>query len=110
MSPQFKPGFDERRNYKGRPKGKPNKSVEDIREKLKEFLRGQIPRLEQIFKQLKDDKTRPGAREQLAIIEKMFKHVMPPPPPENLLDGLSDQDLDKLIDHLKKSLNDGKRC
>jgi hypothetical protein len=105
MGTQFKSGFDERRNYKGRPKGKPNKSVEDIREKLREFLRGQVPELGKIFKQLKDDRTRAGAREQLAIIERMIKHVLPPPPPENLLDGMSDQDLDTLIAYLQKRMN-----
>lgn len=100
MAQGFKKGYDERRNTAGRPRGTGNKDVETIRRKLREFLYSKIPELTTIYKDLQNEKKRPGAKEQIAMIEKIMKHVMPTPVDE--LMKLSDKDLDKIIEKLKE--------
>ena len=105
MSPQFKPGYDERRNYKGRPKGVGNKRIEKIRAQLAKFLEGKTPELVKLWRELDDPKARAGAREKLAVFERLLKHVLPQPKTGDLLEDMTEQDLDKLINHLKKQLD-----
>ena len=105
MDTQFKTGFDERRNYQGRPKGVPNKKAEKIRQQIAKFLEGRTPELPRLWQELDDQSKRPAAREKLAFFDKLLKHVLPPAKTGDILEDMTDQDLDKLIDHLKKSLN-----
>ena len=105
MSTQFKAGFDERRNYQGRPKGVPNKKAEKIRSQIAKFLEGRTPELLKLWQELEDQKTRPAAREKLAFFEKLIKHVLPAPKTGDILEDMTDRDLDKLADYLRKNMN-----
>ena len=105
MDTRFKPGFDERRNTQGRPKGVPNKKAEKIRQQIAKFLEGKTPELVTLWKALGDPKTRPAARERLAFFERLLRHVLPAPKTGDILEDMSEQDMDKLIDYLRKNLN-----
>jgi hypothetical protein len=104
MGKGFQKGYDERRNLAGRPQGSSNKDIESIRKKLRIFLYDKLPELPVIYKALRNDQTRPGAKEQFIMIEKLMRHVLPPPTDE--LMRLSDADLDKLIEKLKTRVLD----
>ena len=75
METKFKPGTDPRRNTKGRPKGKPNKTTEAMRGVLADFLSDNLPDLQKQYDSLK-------AAEKLQFIDKLLKHVLPAPLPD----------------------------
>ena len=93
---QFKEGPDPRRNTKGRPPG--TTEMKRIRQVLTDILSNNLDKIQEDLDTL-------TSFQRLQLIERLMKYVVSPPPPENLLDGLSDADLDKLIDHIKKSMN-----
>lgn len=88
----FKKGFDSRRNTKGRPKGSPNKSTDEVRAMLQAFIETNVEKLQSDF-----DKLEP--KDRLSILERMLKHILPPP--LNELEKLTDEQLDELITRLK---------
>ena len=88
----FKPGYDPRRNLNGRPKGKSNKSADALRDKLRKFIEDNYWTIQQDFDQM-------GSKERLVFVERLLKHILPPPLQE--LDRLTDDQLDELITRLK---------
>jgi len=93
---EFKKGDDPRRNLKGRPKGTPNKSSEDLRALVQKFIDSNWFRIERDFNSL-------DPLQRLNFIEKLLKYVLPAPLHE--LERLSDEDLDRIIDRLKNNIN-----
>ena len=95
MDTKFKPGTS------GNPAGKPpgtTKEIRKIRAALTEIINDNLGKI-------KEDLAGMKPYQRLTFIEKLLRYVIPGPPAENILDGLSDQDLDRLINHLKKQLN-----
>ena len=88
---------DSRINKAGRPKGSPNRTTEELRSLLKQFIDSNLDQLQADF-----DKLDP--KDRLAFLDRIIKHVLPPVPPENLLEGMSDEDLEKLVKHLRREL------
>jgi len=89
---------DERINRNGRPPGA-SVEVKLIRAAIVDILSENLPKIRADIKTLKPV-------ERLNFIEKLLRLTLPPVPPENFLEGLSDQDLDKLINYLKTELNE----
>lgn len=85
---------DPRINRKGRPKGSPNKSVEEVRNLVQQFVENNLETLQEDFNQLEP-------KDRLMFIEKLLKHVLPNPIVS--LEQLSEADLDILLDKLKKT-------
>lgn len=85
---------DPRINRKGRPKGSPNKSVEEVRNLVQQFVENNLETLQADFEQLEP-------KDRLTFIEKLLKHVLPNPIVS--LEQLSESDLDILLDKLKKT-------
>ena len=87
-------------NLKGRPKGIPNKTTTEIRNLLQEFISCNMENLQSDFESLEP-------RDRLAFLEKALKFVLPTRFMEvNDLDQLSDEQLNKIIEELKKDKND----
>jgi len=93
MNTKFKKGEDPRRNTNGRPAGAKNKSTDQLRKLLQEFIESKLQELETIWSGLED-------KEKLNYIDKLLKHILPSPQDELL--KLSDEDLDRIIEKLKK--------
>ena len=89
---KFKSGADPRRNTKGRPKGKQNKTTEAMRGVLADFLADNLPDLQKQYDSLK-------AAEKIQFIDRLLKHVLPAPIDPVL--RLSDEDFEKLIIELQ---------
>ena len=92
METKFKPGTDPRRNTKGRPKGKPNKTTEAMRGVLADFIDANLPDIQKQYDSLK-------AAEKLSFIDKLLKHVLPAPLPDYEL--MSEQQFEQYIQELK---------
>lgn len=88
----FQKGNDPRRNYGGRPKGTVNKSVEQIRKSLKDFIANNIETIQADFEKL-------NSKDRLNFLERILKHVMPAPMHD--LEKLTDDQLDELIKRIK---------
>ena len=97
MSGKFITGHDPRRNTRGRPKGKANKTTDQLRRTVQEFIDHNLQTLQADFDQL--DKP----IDRLNFVEKMLKHVLPAPLDPIL--RLNDKGFEELIDRLKKQRN-----
>jgi len=86
-------------NPEGRPKGSSNETT-ILRNRIFEILDHGFT-VEKIIVDLAALKP----AERLHILEKLIKHVLPSPAPENLLEGMTEEDLDTLIMHLKRKMN-----
>ena len=84
---------DPRINTKGRPKGKANKTTEELRDLLKRFIDNNLDKLQDDF-----DKLDP--KDRLAFIDRILKHVLPAPVQD--ITQFSEEDLDILINRLQK--------
>ena len=85
---------DPRINRKGRPKGSPNKTVEEVRGLVQQFVENNLETLQADFEQLEP-------KDRLMFIERLLKHVLPSPIAS--LEQLSEQDLDILLEKLKNA-------
>lgn len=83
---------DPRINRKGRPKGSPNRSTDEVRAMLQSFLEANLDDLQAQYDQL-------DAKEKLAFIDKIIKHILPAPMHE--LQRLTDDQLNDLINKLR---------
>lgn len=81
-------------NPAGRKKGKANRTTDELRSLLQNFIDANIETLQADFDQLE-------AKERLTYIERLLKHVLPAPMGE--LERLTDDQLDQLINRLKKN-------
>ena len=89
---------DKRINRAGRPKGTPNRTTEQIRGMIEDFISKNLKDIQKEYDKLE-------GKDKLVFLERLLKHAIPPPPPENLLEGMSDTDLDLLINYLQKRMN-----
>lgn len=92
MPKLFEKGHDPRRNIAGRPKGAQNKSVEQIRKTVKDFIANNIETIQADFDSLEP-------KDRLNFIEKLFKHILPAP--LHPLEQLTEEQLRQLITDLK---------
>jgi hypothetical protein len=79
-------------NPAGRPRGKPNKTTDELRALVQQFIEDNIETLQTDF-----DKLDPAQR--ITFIDRLLKHVLPPALHE--LQRLTDDQLDELINRLK---------
>ncbi len=79
-------------NPSGRPKNSKNKTPEEIRQLIQNFIERNIDKLQTDFDKLAPEK-------KLTFIEKLFSHVLPKP--LNELERLTDEQLDEIINRLK---------
>ncbi len=84
-------------NLKGRPKGKPNKSTEELRGIVQAFIETNLETLQTNFDLLEP-------KEKLMFLDKMLKMVLPQP--LNDLEKLTDEQLDELIKKLKDGIKE----
>ncbi len=84
-------------NPNGRPKGKPNRTTDELRVMVQNFIDDNLQTLQADF-----DKLEP--KDRLTFIERLLKHVLPAPLQE--LDRLTDEQLDELINRLKAKNNE----
>ena len=92
----FKKGADPRRNTKGRPAGKPNRTTEQMRAVLGDIINENLPRIRKAIKDMPD-------KEAIVFIEKLLRHYLPAPIQD--ISQFSDEDLDLLIARLEKKYN-----
>jgi hypothetical protein len=81
-------------NPAGRKKGKPNRTTDQIRAMLHDFINTNIETLQTDFESMEPEK-------RLSFFERLLKHILPAPLQE--LERLSDEQLDELINRLKKN-------
>ena len=80
-------------NPSGRPKGKKNRGTEEMRSIIRKFISGNIDQVQSDFTSL-------DPKDRLILFERLLRHVLPAPVDE--LERLSDEDLDRMIEKLKK--------
>ena len=84
---------DKRINRTGRKAGTPNKSTNELRLLVQDFIEHNWHTLQKSFDKLED-------KDKLNFIEKLLKHTLPAPLTE--LERLTDEQLDALIHKLKQ--------
>ena len=89
---KFKPGSDPKRNTRGRPKGKQNRTTEAMRGVVADFISDNLPDLQNQYDSLK-------AAEKLQFIDRLLKHVLPAPLPDYEL--MSEKQFEQYIQTLK---------
>ena len=88
---KFKQGISG--NPEGRPRGKGNKTTEQVRQLLQAFIEGKIDELETIWQDL-------DPWQKLQFIDRLLKHTLPAP--LHSIEQFSEEDLDILIERLKE--------
>jgi len=92
---KFKKG--ESGNPNGRPPGQ-SQRVKELRNRIFELVEADFDMLQSEFQNL-------NGKDKFLILDKLLRHCMPSPEPINLLDGLTEDDLDKLISYVKDKNN-----
>ena len=80
-------------NPNGRKKGVPNKSTDELRGLLQCFIENNIDRLQYDFDLLEP-------KDRLLFIDKMLRMILPPP--LDILERLTDEQLDQVISKLRE--------
>ncbi len=80
-------------NPNGRPKGKPNRTTDELRAMVQNFVDNNLQTLQADFDLLEP-------KDRLNFIDRLLKHVLPAPLQE--LERLTDEQLDELINRLKQ--------
>ncbi|MFP5041907.1 hypothetical protein [Parasediminibacterium sp. JCM 36343] len=96
----FKQG--ESGNKTGRPKGKPNKVTGNLREWINKFINNNREQMEADFKALEP-------KDRIVMFEKLLKYTLPTLQATSLTADfakMTDEQLDEIINQLKKSNND----
>jgi polyhydroxyalkanoate synthesis regulator protein len=88
---------DSRINRSGRKAGVQNKTTNELRMLVQDFIEDNLHTLQKSFDKLED-------KDKLNFIEKLLKHVLPTPLSE--LERLTDEQLDILIHRLKRQQHD----
>jgi hypothetical protein len=88
----FKKG-DSRINREGRPKGSPNKTTEELRGMLADFIEHNWESVQETWEALE-------GKERLMFLEKVIKYVVPQPVVS--IDQFSDEDLQILLRRLEE--------
>ena len=96
MAQKFKKGVDPRRNTEGRPKGKPNRTTEQLRKMLQTFVEGKTDELEMIWKQLEP-------KDKANFLNQLLRHTLPAPVQD--ISQFSEDDIDLLINRLRQQQN-----
>jgi hypothetical protein len=78
-------------NRAGRPTGTPNKTSEQIRRQLKEFIENNLDGLQEEFTKLKP-------AERFRVLDSLLSYVLPPP---ISIDRLSEEQMQELFEQLK---------
>ncbi len=94
MTKGFTKGYDPKRNIKGRPKGAKNRTTEQLRQLLLDFVNDNIEDLQASFDKL-------DHKDKLIFLERILKYVLPSP--INELEKLTDEQLDEIIRKLKSN-------
>lgn len=89
----FKKGEDSRRNTKGRPAGKPNRTTEEVRKLLQAFVENKLPELNEIWKDLEP-------KEKVNFLNTLLRHTLPAPIQD--ITQFSEDDIDILIRKLRE--------
>ena len=87
-------------NPNGRPKGSPNKTTDEIRTMLQDFISDNLETLQADFEALEP-------KDRLTFIERLFKYILPAP--LNELERVTDDQLDEIINKLKKQNHEHKQ-
>ena len=87
---------DPRINRQGRPKG--SGRSEKIRNLVTQILEENLP---DIRKELQNMK----GKDKLVFIRDLLKYVIAPAQPGNMLDNMSEKDMDKLIEYLRREVH-----
>ncbi len=93
---KFKKG--ESGNPGGRPPGQSEK-VKELRDKITKLVDSNFETLQSEFDKM-------NGKDKFHALDRLLKFVLPPPIGENILDSLSDADLDKLISYLRRQINE----
>lgn len=89
-------------NPAGRPPGAANKATADLRQRISDFLISNWPKVEKDFKDLEPEK-------RIVLFEKLLTYILPKMSNVSLetdFDKLSDEQLDYIIENLKKSADE----
>ena len=87
-------------NPAGRKKGSPNRTTDEIRTMLQDFISDNLETLQADFEALEP-------KDRLTFIERLFKYILPAP--LNELERVTDDQLDEIINKLKKQNNERKQ-
>jgi len=83
-------------NPNGRPKGKPNKTTDELRVMVQNFIDDNLQTLQADFDKLE-------SKDRLNFMERLLKHVLPAP--LNELERLTPEQLTDLYNRLRNELN-----
>ena len=87
---------DPRINRQGRPKG--SAKSEKIRKMVVLILEENLPAI-------RKEILRMQSKDKLVFVRDLLKYAIAPVQPGNMLDNMSDQDMDRLIEHLRKEVH-----
>ena len=90
---EFKKGVDPRRNTKGRPKGQKNRTTEQVRGLIQQFIEDNIDDIQADYNALE-------GKDRLQFFEKLLKHILPQP--LHVVDALTDEDFERLLARIKE--------
>ena len=88
----FKKGEDPRRNINGRPKGRANRTTEQVRAVIGDIITENLPRIREAIKNMDDVQL-------VTTVERLLRHYLPAP--LHSIEQFSEDDLQYLLSKLK---------